>query len=138
MYQNESGGVVHAWVVTDATEGNVMTVTGSVLALSGDVVVPSQNEAYADVYPGKDFFAVYKEVTQDELDEQESQQDVARGSGVKPGFDPDKETAKSVRDYLSQVRSRDEYDRVAAAERSGRDRATAIPERDADSFDDGE
>lgn len=131
-YQNESGGVVEAYVVTDATEGKVQTVSGYVLALAGDVVVPSQNASYVDVYPGKEFFNTYREVTDDELADQEANTVVAQGQSVQPGFDPNTKTAAQVRDYLANVKSRDEYERVSEAERNGRNRSTAVPEREWD------
>lgn len=134
LYRNENGGVVEAHVVTEETEGDVLTVTGGRKVLAGDVVVKSQNEFYADVMDGDDFHAVYSQTTQDEIDEAPSvAQDAPRGSGVRKGYDPSVATAAEVRNYLSNVNSRDEYERVAAAERAGRNRSTAIPER---SFED--
>jgi hypothetical protein len=132
-YRNENGGVVRAHVTTEATEGRVNTLNGPVNALAGDVIVPSQNEYYSEIIPGDEFDEGYREVTQDELDEAAEQEGVSgnvSGAGVRRGFDPSKETASEVRKYLSSVNSQEEYERVAEAERNGRNRSTAIPERE--------
>lgn len=126
-YRNENGGVVKAHIVTEATEGDVMTVDGGRKALVGDVVIPAQNEYYCDVVPADEFHAAYAEVSDEELAE-EDDAPVGSGGVVQKGYDPSQHTAKEVNDYLKSV-PRDEYERVTNAERNGRNRQSAVPDR---------
>lgn len=129
-YRNENGGVVKAHVVTEATEGDVMTVDGGRKALVGDVVVPSQNEYFVDVFPADEWGQNWSEVSDEELAEAEETETERVVGGVQKGYDPSQHTAREVNDYLKSVGSQDEYERVAAAERDGRNRSSAIPDRD--------
>lgn len=130
-YMNESGGVVRAHVVTEATEGDVTTVEGNRAALAGDVVVAHQNEHFVDIMDGNEFAETYTEATDDDLRElQEQTTESPQGQGaVQKNFNPNDRKAAEVRDYLSKVKSQDEYDRVAQLERDGRNRSSAIPDR---------
>lgn len=133
QYINENGAVINAHVVTEATEGNVVTVNGPRQVLAGDVVVEAQNGYYSEVHEDPtEFSQLYREVTQEDLDAEDEAEVERVTVGVEKGFDPDKRTAKDVNKYLSQVKSREEFERVVEAEQNGRNRASAIPERNWD------
>lgn len=132
QYANENGGVVQAHVVDENTEGEYQTVDGQKTALVGDVVVQMQNGAYHEIVPADEFNSTYTEASDEDVTQlQADRGDTVNASGmqVQKGFDPNTKTATAVRDYLSRVGSQDEYNRVADAERKGRNRSSAIPER---------
>lgn len=128
---DDSGGSVDAHVVTERTEGKFNTVNGSVTALAGrDVLIRHQNEYYVDVVSAKDFQQNWREETDKDRRSDDSDTDSPSNTrAADPSFDPSQRTAAEVRDYLSRVRTRDEYDRVVKAERDGLNRKTAIAER---------
>lgn len=116
-YENDEGTTVVAHRVTPDTEGKVRTVggQGSHYARTGEVLVETQNANAYDVFSSRAFDEMFPRRADGEEEERR--------------FEPSGYTAREVRDYLASVQDEDpdEYDRVVDAERSGRNRSSAIP-----------
>lgn len=115
-YENDEGAIVTAHRVTPDTSGPVVKVGGGRhVPVPGEVLVRSQNANMYDVFTSRAFDEMFPRR--------------ADGKDEDRFFEPSGYTAREVRDYLERVREDDpdEYDRVVDAERSGRNRSSAIP-----------
>jgi hypothetical protein len=128
-YTNENGGKVRAHVVTDDTVGTVQEayVGRSRDAVVGDVLVESGRPGDYTFMSARDFNDVYSAD-----DDKDGVQDIAEEpeSDDSNGFVADDHSAAEVRAYLNAKKAAGdtvEYDRVADAERSGKNRASAFP-----------
>lgn len=118
--QLHDGTPVRAHVVTDDTAGEVNTMVGAREVRKGDVLVESDRPGQYDVYNADMWseLTTSSAPTKDPVTVDDSDDD----------YEPSDHTAREVREFLSREDLDDENRvRVIAAERSGRNRGTAIP-----------
>lgn len=112
--------------VTDKTKGEVsIPGGGSQYAQPGQVLVETTRPGTYDIHEASAFDEFGLEAVSDQRDLGEDE-DVTESE---PLFDPAEHTAAEVRRYLRNPQLDDtERDRVVDAERSGQNRASAIPQ----------
>lgn len=123
-YENKNGGRVRAHVVTEDSARRVQKVDGTGHdAKAGDLLIASDRpDSYhigskADLEGWSELSDTDSEVTTPEVVDSEDEE----------VYDPSKHSAGEVRDHLDALRSRgerDEFERVANAEKNGKNRAT--------------
>ena len=122
---------VRAHVVTDKTEGDVITPgqTEAHAARAGEVLVETGRPDVYTVYPAD----AWKELGLEAVEDQQDLSTEDTQETEEPVFDPNDHTAQEVRLYLRGLPDTDEgnaeYDRVTDAEREGNNRQSAFPRR---------
>lgn len=114
-----------AHVVTDKTKGEVSVPGGgSQVVQTGQVLIETDRPGTYEVHEGNAFDEFGLEPVTDQVDLGEDE-DTA---DEEPLYDPSEHTAAEVRRYLRNPNlDTAERDRVVSAERSGENRASAIP-----------
>lgn len=103
--------------VTAETAGEVETVTGTVTAKEGQLLVQTSNPSIVEVHE-ESLLKSYRKWDEDYVEAVEYTDSAP--------FDPTAHDAKDVRKYLEEC-SDEEYDRVVAIERANKNRTSAIP-----------
>lgn len=125
-YENENGARVRAHVVTEETQGHYQAVDGTGQTVGvGQVLVEAGRPGVYDVTDAKGFKDAYKEDKSADTVDVPAENDGTPDEGGSD-FDPSEHTAAEVKAYLDSVRGTDEYARVSAAEREGKNRGSAL------------